>query len=286
VPEIPQATEAQITEDQTEALKALKEDLDVAKNRIRDLEEERDDLTSQLVSSKQKQLNLINEVGGIKEARPEAEDYQALKTAKDALEKKFVEIIDQNASIKDENEKLEALVHQLSAETDTIIEYVSLYREQRSALVRKEKERETEIKNLSKSKLEVQERVNELELLLKSTVQNIKPTMVRKVKKKPAVERPEGQLQGTGTEGELTEDGQKASPDHEDLESGDHEVEGDSAEEEEFEIIEGGISDGDELQQKNISKILGLLDEIRDPFAGHSAPAMIGLEYVGELHTI
>ena len=92
VPEIPQATEAQITEDQTEALKALKEDLDVAKNRIRDLEEERDDLTSQLVSSKQKQLNLINEVGGIKEARPEAEDYQALKTAKDALEKKFVEV--------------------------------------------------------------------------------------------------------------------------------------------------------------------------------------------------
>ena len=48
----------------------------------------------------------------------------------------------------------------------------------------------------------------------------------------------------------------------------------------------GGISDGDEIQQKNISKILGLLDEIRDPFAGHSAPAMIGLEYVGELHTI
>ena len=92
MPEIPQATETQITEDQTEALKALKEDLDVAKNRIRDLEEERDDLTSQLVSSKQKQLNLINEVGGIKEARPEAEDYQALKTAKDALEKKFVEV--------------------------------------------------------------------------------------------------------------------------------------------------------------------------------------------------
>ena len=92
VPEIPQATESQSTEDQTEALKALKEDLDIAKNRIRDLEEERDDLTSQLVSSKQKQLNLINEVGGIKETRPEAEDYQALKTAKDALEKKFVEV--------------------------------------------------------------------------------------------------------------------------------------------------------------------------------------------------
>ena len=93
MPEIPHAAEVQITEEaQTEALKALKEDLDIANTRIRDLEQERDDLTSQLVSSKQKQLNLINEVGGIKEARPEAEDYQALKTAKDALEKKFVEV--------------------------------------------------------------------------------------------------------------------------------------------------------------------------------------------------
>ena len=93
MPEIPHAAEVQITEEaQTEALKALREDLDIANNRIRDLEQERDDLTSQLVSSKQKQLNLINEVGGIKEARPEPEDYQALKTAKDALEKKFVEV--------------------------------------------------------------------------------------------------------------------------------------------------------------------------------------------------
>ena len=132
------------------------------------------------------------------------------------------------------------MVHQLSAETDTIIEYVSLYREQRSALVRKEKERETEIKNLSKSKLEVQERVNELELLLKSTVQNIKPTTVRKVRRKPAVEKPEGATDGTNDE-EITEDGQK-SPDQEDLESGDHVGEGESIDEEEFEIIEGNDS--------------------------------------------
>ena len=127
----------------------------------------------------------------------------------------------------------------MSAETDTIIEYVSLYREQRSALVRKEKERETEIKNLSKSKLEVQERVNELELLLKSTVQNIKPTTVRKVRRKPVVEKTEGIA--VGTDEEMTEDGQK-SPDQEDLESGDHEVEGETIDEEEFEIIEGNDS--------------------------------------------
>ena len=97
MPDIPQATETlNAISQESEALKTLKilkEDLEVANNRISDLEEERDDLTSQLVSAKQKQLNLINEVGGIKEARPEAEDYQALKTAKDALEKKFVEVI-------------------------------------------------------------------------------------------------------------------------------------------------------------------------------------------------
>ena len=57
--------------------------------------------------------------------------------------------------------------------------------------------------------------------------------MVRKVKRKPAVEKLEGQ---TGNEEELkTKDGQ------EDLESGDHEIEGESGEEEEFEIIEGTI---------------------------------------------
>ena len=55
-------------------------------------------------------------------------DYIVIVVRKHQHRKKFVEIIDQNASIKDENEKLEALVHQLSAETDTIIEYVALYR--------------------------------------------------------------------------------------------------------------------------------------------------------------
>ena len=37
----------------------------------------------------------------------------------------FFQIIEQNATIKDENEKLEALVLQLNAETDTIIEYLA-----------------------------------------------------------------------------------------------------------------------------------------------------------------
>ena len=61
--------------------------------------------------------------------------------------------------------------------------------------------------------------------------------MVRKIKRKPAVEKQEGQ---TGSEEEQkTEDGEKAS--QEDLESGDHEIEGESGEEEEFEIIEGTI---------------------------------------------
>ena len=42
----------------------------------------------------------------------------------------------------------------------------------------------------------------------------------------------------------------------------------------------------DSPQQENIDKILNLLDEIRDPFAGQATPAMIGLEYLGSLQTI
>lgn len=93
---------------------------------------------------------------------------------------------------------------QLNAETDTIIEYVSLYRDQRSALARKDKasvtnfngissvefprfiycwinwlpnrvERKEELEALAVQRKEVQERVNQLEMLLKSTVQNIRP---------------------------------------------------------------------------------------------------------------
>ena len=68
----------------------------------------------------------------------------------------FFQIIEQNATIKDENEKLEALVLQLNAETDTIIEYVALYREQRTALARKDKERKEELEKLAEQRNEVQ----------------------------------------------------------------------------------------------------------------------------------
>ena len=141
---------------------------------IKCLTDERDQLTNQLVESKQKQLNLLDKVDGAME-RPAPEDFTAIKTAKEALEAKFVkvrqkilnlsenylsqycfQIIEQNATIKDENEKLEALVLQLNAETDTIIEYVALYREQRTALARKDKERKEELEKLAEQRNEVQ----------------------------------------------------------------------------------------------------------------------------------
>ena len=40
------------------------------------------------------------------------------------------------------------------------------------------------------------------------------------------------------------------------------------------------------VQKQQLDKIMDLLEEIKDPFAGQNAPAMIGLEYIGELHTI
>jgi hypothetical protein len=226
-----------------------------ATSRISELEQERDILTGQLVEAKQKQLELLNRVGGMKETRPEQEDYEALKAAKVALEQKFVEIIGQNASIKDENEKLEALVLQLNAETDTIIEYVALYRDQRASLAQKEKQREEEIRTLSVSKSEIQERVSELELLLKSTVQNIKcPPKKQKLRK-------------ISTEQEETDV-------DEDAENQDNNSEEKT---EEFEFIEA-LEEG--VQKQQLDKIMDLLEEIKDPFAGQNAPAMIGLLFL------
>ena len=58
---------------------------------ILSLEDERDQLTNQLVEAKQKQLKLLERVDGAME-RPAPEDFSALKNAKEALESRFVEV--------------------------------------------------------------------------------------------------------------------------------------------------------------------------------------------------
>ena len=119
---------------------------------------------------------------------------------------------------------------------------MSLYREQRTALARKDKERKEELSRLSVQRNEVQDRVDELELLLKSTVQNIRPNIENSASAAPS------------------EAGAELAPEA-----------------------------SDPLppsQSENIDKILTLLDEIRDPYQGHSIPAMIGVEYYGPMYVI
>ena len=58
---------------------------------IEALEKERDELTSKLVEAKQKQLKLMEKTDAAME-RPAQEDYSALKSAKEALETKFVDV--------------------------------------------------------------------------------------------------------------------------------------------------------------------------------------------------
>ena len=60
-------------------------------SRIEALEKEREELTSQLVEAKQKQLKLMEKTDAAME-RPAHEDYSALKSAKEALETKFVDV--------------------------------------------------------------------------------------------------------------------------------------------------------------------------------------------------
>ena len=93
--------------------------------------------------------------------------------------------------------------------------------------------------------------MDQLELLLKSTVQNIKPKVEARLANQEAEQENDGASE-SGSEAEFVE---------------------------EAIILE-------KPDQDNLDKILTLLDEIRDPFQGQSVPSMIGVEYNGPLYVI
>ena len=61
-------------------------------DKVAALESERDDLNAQLVAAKQQHLELLTKFAKAQEGQPEAGEFEALKSAKQALEKKFVEV--------------------------------------------------------------------------------------------------------------------------------------------------------------------------------------------------
>lgn len=65
------------------------------------------------------------------------------------VEKKFINIMEENAQLKEKNNELEHIIKQLEFETDTIIDYITMYQIERGKLNEKYKIKEDTIENMS-----------------------------------------------------------------------------------------------------------------------------------------
>ena len=65
------------------------------------------------------------------------------------LEEKFTKVMQDNADLKDKNQELEHVVMQLQCETETIVDYITMYQLERKKLNQKYKEKDESIRSLS-----------------------------------------------------------------------------------------------------------------------------------------
>lgn len=108
---------------------------------IKSIETERDTLIEKL---KQLQSNPTN-AGNLDALNIRPEQLDSFKL----LEKKFTKVMADNANLKDKNQELEHVVMQLQCETDTIVDYITMYQMERKKLNQKYKEKDESIRSLS-----------------------------------------------------------------------------------------------------------------------------------------
>ncbi|KAL1457565.1 hypothetical protein WDU94_007778, partial [Cyamophila willieti] len=93
-------------------------------------------------------------------------DQNALR----ALEEKFKVTMTELAEVSDEKQRLEHLVTQLQLETETIGEYAALYQKQRYLLQQKSREKDEQVKQLSKDQEALKEKLAKLNALVQDFV--------------------------------------------------------------------------------------------------------------------
>ncbi|XP_023600217.1 golgin subfamily A member 2 isoform X4 [Myotis lucifugus] len=98
--------------------------------------------------------------------RVPAETHQALQVAMDQLQSRFTEVMQENVDLKERVEELEHRCIQLSGETDTIGDYITLYQNQRAVLKERHREKEEYISRLAKDKEEMKVKLLELQELV------------------------------------------------------------------------------------------------------------------------
>ncbi|XP_036185398.1 golgin subfamily A member 2 isoform X3 [Myotis myotis] len=95
-----------------------------------------------------------------------ADTHQALQVAMDQLQSRFTEVMQENVDLKERVEELEHRCIQLSGETDTIGDYITLYQNQRAVLKERHREKEEYISRLAKDKEEMKVKLLELQELV------------------------------------------------------------------------------------------------------------------------
>ncbi|XP_054440283.1 golgin subfamily A member 2 isoform X3 [Pteronotus mesoamericanus] len=95
-----------------------------------------------------------------------AENHQALQVAMDKLQSRFTEVMQENVDLKERIEELEHRCIQLSGETDTIGDYITLYQNQRAVLKERHREKEEYISRLAKDKEDMKVKLLELQELV------------------------------------------------------------------------------------------------------------------------
>ncbi|XP_037007950.2 golgin subfamily A member 2 isoform X2 [Artibeus jamaicensis] len=94
------------------------------------------------------------------------ENHQALQVAMDKLQSRFTEVMHENVDLKERVEELEHRCIQLSGETDTIGDYITLYQNQRAVLKERHREKEEYISRLAKDKEDMKAKLLELQELV------------------------------------------------------------------------------------------------------------------------
>ncbi|XP_053776061.1 golgin subfamily A member 2 isoform X6 [Desmodus rotundus] len=94
------------------------------------------------------------------------ENHQALQVAMDKLQSRFTAVMQENVDLKERVEELEHRCIQLSGETDTIGDYITLYQNQRAVLKERHREKEEYISRLAKDKEDMKVKLLELQELV------------------------------------------------------------------------------------------------------------------------
>lgn len=136
-------------------------------SKIQCLEGERNELQEKLKAFDEKTTETVKKHDPVEMSSDSSEHVNNFKL----LEEKFTKVMAENADLKDKNQELEHMILQLQCETDTIVDYITMYQMERKKLNQKYKEKDESIRSLSTqlqvNKLALNELSNYLSKFLK-----------------------------------------------------------------------------------------------------------------------